>query len=745
MELPPYVVEESATPPWRYARVRGIEVLARCDDSLTRQLIDRQYLMHEELALFLPKPLQVQRPIPMTYVLYNDTIQPAVAEQMTARLRQFAAAPLDTDPEDPVEAEAAQAARAAAVLTVRVLPNHRLWDADSLAIFFVLDEISAERVNLTLTPSYIRYLLEARTPALPAWFIEGMVELYGTVRLSVPPLGFDEAGMRPRFGGVRPSALSPISAGPDQPEPDAVTVRPAQWLTETDTQALRKNPKNLPAFMPLGTLFGSGRLGFDQTAEGTLRRSQAALFIRWALDQTKRESKTGRPPDDLERLEPRFLEAQALWEFVDRSALEPVTAALFQECFGQTYEEAEARLRDYLPFAVKNSFVLKSPAPIAPLEFELRDATVGEVSRVRGDMARLELEYVKELYPQLIVNYLEQARRVVQRSLAQGDKDPRLLAVAGLIEAASGNDEGARPLLAAAVDAKTPRARVYYELARIKFNDVRPAKADAQLPPAKVAAALDLLAIGREQARPLPETYELIAEIWLRTAGRLSRAQLAVLDEGIRYFPHRLRLVYSTALLYGFAGLDGRARELVEQGLANCTDEMAKSRLLKLWSAIHEDWSDPNDVQRVPAKRTPTTPRGPKLKPEIVPRMLAEKEEPVVQLKEFKVSEVFPPINVRFNLRGENLFNTLDDPIIDAHVTYVKSDGLGARMGIQVGDVLLALNGTDLKGRTIREVAVLVEAARKSGDMIWEIRRGLVTLTLRHKGKWEIPLPVVEK
>ncbi len=747
IELPPYVVEESLTPPWRYVSVPGIEVLSRCSDDLTRQLIDRQHLMHEELALFLPKPLQVQRAIPAVYVLYNDAMQPAVAQQIAARIKRYVSE-ADADElaaMDPAAAQAAQA-QAEAKLNVRFMPNYRFWDADSLAIFFVLDEIGVQSTSITLTPGYLRYLLEARTPSLPTWFIEGMVELYGTVRLPAAPLtaplgGFSSHSSAKPFSTR--SSLGAVAFGGGSGEEGVVTFRPALWLSETETQVLRKNPKHVPALMPLATLFGSPRLGVDKEADLRLRRTEAALLIRWALDHTKRESKKGQPPDDLDRLEPRYLEPQALWEFVDRSCLEPVNEALFQECFGQTYAEAETRLRDYLPFAVKNSFQLHPPAPIQPLDFDLRDATVAEVSRLKGDLARLEIEFVKELYPQLTGNYIDQARRVMNRSLDQGDRDPRLLAVAGLCESDSRNDAGALPYLEAAVRARVPRSRVYYELARLKFEAIRPADPEARLSPAQVAGVLEILGAGRKLAQPLPESYELIAEVWLRCAGRLTRQQLGVLDEGIRYFPRRLRLIYSTALLYGFTGLNERAQELVELGLANSADEVEKSRFLKLWTAIHEDWSESGTVAQAPAAKPTVRLRSPKLKPEIVPRLPNEKEEPVVQLKEFKVSEVFPPINVRFNLSGENLFSSLDDPIVDARVTYVKSDGLGARMGIQVGDVLLALNGTGLKGQTIRQVAGLVEAARKQGDMIWEIRRGLTTLTLRHKGKWEIPLPVV--
>ena len=62
-------------------------------------------------------------------------------------------------------------------------------------------------------------------------------------------------------------------------------------------------------------------------------------------------------------------------------------------------------------------------------------------------------------------------------------------------------------------------------------------------------------------------------------------------------------------------------------------------------------------------------------------------------------------------------------------------------MGLQVGDTLTGLNGTPIRGLSIRQVAALVAEARKSGRLVWEIRRGFLTLSLRHNGKWETPLP----
>ncbi|MBP6506864.1 MAG: PDZ domain-containing protein [Opitutaceae bacterium] len=113
----------------------------------------------------------------------------------------------------------------------------------------------------------------------------------------------------------------------------------------------------------------------------------------------------------------------------------------------------------------------------------------------------------------------------------------------------------------------------------------------------------------------------------------------------------------------------------------------------------------------------------------------------VVKLDPFEVKAVFPSIEVHFTLSGQNLFDNLADPIDEAKVTNVEGAGLGERMGLQVGDTLTGLNGTPIRGLSIRQVAALVAEARKSGRLVWEIRRGFLTLSLRHNGKWETPLP----
>ena len=113
----------------------------------------------------------------------------------------------------------------------------------------------------------------------------------------------------------------------------------------------------------------------------------------------------------------------------------------------------------------------------------------------------------------------------------------------------------------------------------------------------------------------------------------------------------------------------------------------------------------------------------------------------VVQLEPFNVNAVFPAIQVRFVLSGMNLFDPLGDPIQEARVTAVQNEASGDGTSLSRNDELLSLNGTELRGLTIRQIAALVSGARETKTLIWEVRRGLSTLIMRHNGKWETPLP----
>jgi hypothetical protein len=118
----------------------------------------------------------------------------------------------------------------------------------------------------------------------------------------------------------------------------------------------------------------------------------------------------------------------------------------------------------------------------------------------------------------------------------------------------------------------------------------------------------------------------------------------------------------------------------------------------------------------------------------------------VIKLDPYTVSAVFPAIRVRFVLSGKNLRDPLDDPITEARVVWVEpTTDPDDTAGIQRNDQFLAVNDTELRGLTLRQVADLVSEARQTNLVIWEVRRGFSKLTLRHNGKWKPPLPGLER
>jgi len=125
------------------------------------------------------------------------------------------------------------------------------------------------------------------------------------------------------------------------------------------------------------------------------------------------------------------------------------------------------------------------------------------------------------------------------------------------------------------------------------------------------------------------------------------------------------------------------------------------------------------------------------------PDLAPARETKPEKLPAFNVREsVFPSIDVHFELAGVNLADSLNDPIVEARVTAVDDDGMGARLGIRVGDVLLSLNGTTIRGLTIRQLAAVVADARNhKQNLVWDGRRGLTPFTVRYNGKWDTPLP----
>ncbi len=532
--LPPFIVEEMTKgPPWRYAEAPGYEILSRCNDSVTRRVVATHQRLHQLLAEMLPPALQLQCTLPRALILYDEELQPAASREVIAQmLRSNAPEPAENFSPAP-SFRGARIAPPARGLSF--LPNLRLWDRDAMAVFMIVrrDDFDAER--LALTHDYISFLVKSRVPALPPWFVSGLLTLYAQTA----------------FAG------------------DRLTLEPLRWISATHTEAVKKDPKTAPPVQPLVDFLVNRLL--PPTERQTYEpfqawQAQAALFVRWGL-----EADGGAHRD-------------ALWKFAGRSATRTMTEAAFTECFGVDYAAVQAQLTAYLPAAVRRTVHFKPAKLPKPAPLALRNAADGEIARLKGDWERLEVPFVKNISPDLAPKYLEQARRTLRRAYDRDERDPRLLAVMGLCEVDAGNATGARDLLEAAARLGPIRPRANYELARLRFTEFRaqPAGGNGRLSVGQAADVLTLLFAARAQQPSLPEVYSLIADVWTEVASKPSRGHLAVLDEGVRLFPRRADLTLRTAELFLREGLREEATSYLEIALRTATDDATRERVALL-------------------------------------------------------------------------------------------------------------------------------------------------------------------
>lgn len=529
--LPPFLVEEKANAlPWRYADVAGVEVLSSCSERLTRDLIANHHRLHTLLGELLPPELQLKTTEKQTLLFVDSSHQPATSQEVVAQLA-LTSAEQDRLADPAVPLDDGRLRRRPPPPRYTFLPNLRLWDRDSGALFAVVSEKEFDAKRVALAPDHVAYLLQNRLPALPAWFVSGVLTLQARAEFTA----------------------------------DALAIERIDWPGASGAAALKRGAEARRAVLPLAEFFAgdlaAGDAGSDEAL--SLWQAQAALLVHWGL--------AGRGA-------PR---RAALWQFVARAATEPVTAALFQECFGLDFAKAQEQLTAHLAEATREKLVLRPPQRPRLPDYALRPATDTEIARLKGDWERLEIGYVKAHFPTLAPKYIEQARRTLRRAHERGSRDPRLLAVMGLCEVDAGNDSAAREFLeAAAAASKTLRPRAWFELARLRLAALKATRSGAELRlgPEQINEVLAPLAAAREQEPPLPEVYELIAEVWAASAQPPTRAQLALLEEGVRLFPRRTELVHRAAELNLRHSFTDTARWLITLGLTLAPDAAARAR-----------------------------------------------------------------------------------------------------------------------------------------------------------------------
>jgi len=522
IELPPMMVEETATSVrWLYARVNGFEFLSRCSAATTRRYAEAWQKRLQLLQTLVPEPFLARTELPAVVVLYAQDGKQAVSPEIQRELQALQSGGGD------------YSLGSLDRTRMGFAPNMRLNDRDMHAVFVSVNEARFDASTLIVSPGYLHYLLERRVPVLPTWLIEGIDRTY---------LGAD-------------FVKAPI------------TLPPLVWANRWESEALARNPDRPRALLPANELFASTSAKRGDTSSPRrleVMLSGTELLVRWAIDSGGEQR-------------------DAFWRLANRAAEEPLTEEVFEACFGFGFSELRDRLSDYLPRAVKEPLrIAPGKLPALP-RVEVRPATPNEIARLRGEWERLAISYVQNRLPQVRELYVEQARRTLRKAFESGDRDPRLLATMGLCEIDAGNPAGARDFLESAIAAGVVRPRVYFEIARLRFVDLR-----SNLPETKTFTYAELATVLAplrkvvQQAPLLPEAFALFAEAWVRSTEPPTAADLAVLEQGARLFARQTKISFYLALAFTRHGRAAQAKALLAAGEDYLYDEATRQRFAQL-------------------------------------------------------------------------------------------------------------------------------------------------------------------
>lgn len=418
---------------------------------------------------------------------------------------------------------------------LKVMPNMALRDPDLDATYSAIDEYIFNRNSMRIAPEAVRQRLETRTPRLPVWFIEGVMRLYGHAHVKADSIDF-----------------------------------PAYfWVNRKETNSLATNKEHPRVLLPMAELFKPRRDLADLPPD-TLAypwRHQAALFIRWAYDGHKNRARR-----------------DALFKFVMRSSEKPVTEDMFEECFGLNYGDVQDRLSAYLHYAVNHPFTM-SAGKMPRLNLHVREATPGEVARIKGEWERLSANHVRLRAPSLVAKYEEQALVTLLRAHDKGERHPDFLTALGLSYCDAGEVKTARPFLEQATLGGTIRVRAYFELARLRYLERLPPEG-VKFSPAQIEEVLQPLRSARKLSPPLPDAYELVARVLTQGDRTPTVAELAWVLEGVNLFPLNSSLTYQAAHLHVLHGPKPVANLLIRHGLESSRDDATRTRFENLSAGL---------------------------------------------------------------------------------------------------------------------------------------------------------------
>ena len=328
VKAPPVKLERKA---WRYARVGEWEVLSEVADTKGRSLLAALRKFDHALRIIQPK-LTAGAAAPLTILLVNDPVyQEFVGPAEPGRHREFS--------------------------TLRQIGDRSAIIVNTAAEFGMIDsDIGANSIDVyrQLDRQYLHHAFAAHQVRLPDWMEEGLAQILSDVEFG---------GSWISYGKIETEQNMPSGS---QPAPrvieDFLAPLPAiAGLSFKQVFAYR-------SLMPLDKFFSARRADGSAPSSDSAWAKQAYALVHFCLFGNKLRYQ------------------QPLATLATRLQTQPMSEALFKECFGIGYAKMEKELRGYVLYTSHKyqKYPLKPEQRLKSEPIDFRPATEAEVERLMG-------------------------------------------------------------------------------------------------------------------------------------------------------------------------------------------------------------------------------------------------------------------------------------------------------------------------------------------------------------------------
>jgi hypothetical protein len=533
--LPPLIVESSTDPAWLYVEAPGFVVLSQLPQEATKRFVRDYYRYHEMLSIVLPPDLRAKYDVPERVILYADRTKSIPVNILREEMLSLGVAK-----NEKVRVAASLAMRDNEVQALLVvLPEITSREGESYdsrssipSQYSVLEPSVNARKAIRLSSLDIEALITLRSPHLPEWFISGFVSFYDRIRFTS----------------------------------DSIIADPLIWRSLEETKSITDKKSKVTKMLSLRKIFERKKETFA-VDEKEIWNSEVELFVRWCFD--------GRSKGRIDSLR-RFVSEIS-------NGVAP-NEEEFLKCFRSSESVALEGMGDMLVGAVKKSTEIMVEEATKPLPLKPHLANLDEITLLKGDLQKLEIDFVRKRIPALAPKFSQQAKHTIMDSYIGASREPNVAGLMGLYEYEIGEFVVAKELLGVAAGAHIIRPRVYLELAKLLLKDsTKREEIDKSHIDRETALRVEaLLKVGREQMPAQIDNYLTLCWLYQLVGSSINSEQWGILGEGIREFPLDYALLYDVASLRISCGYTSEANALIERSLNLDLDAAQRASFLQL-------------------------------------------------------------------------------------------------------------------------------------------------------------------